>query len=221
MAEAKKEEKKSSVKIDIWTMLAEIATIIIVLYLLGAFLANFSSGGSVFSYNTFDSLLSRLGIKGLFDTLVSSFIFFTAVLSMLFVTGIVYTLIRLENIEKDWRKKLYPEELETPIAEAEPKNERWERVVEHISSNNPSDWRLAILECDILLDDVLDQEGFFGNTVGEKLKNAQFSTLNNAWEAHKIRNAIAHEGADFTLTQREARRVVGLYESVFREFKYI
>jgi hypothetical protein len=56
------------------------------------------------------------------------------------------------------------------------------------------------------------------------LKNADpahFRTLQYAWEAHKIRNAIAHEGQDFTLTHREARRIVGLYEAVFREFEYI
>jgi hypothetical protein len=46
-------------------------------------------------------------------------------------------------------------------------------------------------------------------------------TLNQAWEAHKIRNAIAHQGADFLLSEREAKRVVSLYREVFQEFDYI
>src|SRR3989344_3650101 len=40
-------------------------------------------------------------------------------------------------------------------------------------------------------------------------------------QAHAVRNKIAHEGAAFMLPEREAKRVVGLYEAVFREFKYI
>jgi hypothetical protein len=48
-----------------------------------------------------------------------------------------------------------------------------------------------------------------------------FKTLDAAWEAHKIRNAIAHEGSDFVLSQRESKRVIGLYEMVFNEFNYV
>ena len=60
--------------------------------------------------------------------------------------------------------------------------------------------------------------------MGERLKNldaADFRNIDKAWEAHKIRNAIAHEGADFVLSQREAKRIIGLYEQVFRDSNYI
>jgi hypothetical protein len=99
-------------------------------------------------------------------------------------------------------------------------NPRWKLVLAHISSDNPSDWRLAILEADIILEETLDKAGYVGETVGDKLKNAErrpFSSLNAAWEAHKIRNAIAHEGQGFELNQREASRTLSLFEGVFRE----
>jgi len=100
-------------------------------------------------------------------------------------------------------------------------NPRWKQVLAHIGSDNPSDWRLAILEADIVLEETLDRAGYVGETLGDKLKNAEnrpFNSLNAAWEAHKIRNAIAHQGQGFELNQREAARVVGLFEGVFREF---
>ena len=53
------------------------------------------------------------------------------------------------------------------------------------------------------------------------LKSASFKTIELAWDAHKMRNRIAHEGSDFVLTEREAKRVFVLYESVFRELKAI
>ena len=103
-------------------------------------------------------------------------------------------------------------------------NERWQKVIVNINSANPSDWKLAILECDIMLDEILEKMGYVQESISEKLKSIEpsdFTNIENAWEAHKIRNMIAHEGSDFLINEREAKRVIGLYESVFREFEYI
>lgn len=206
------------------TIFTELLVLVIILYILNKIFTYFKGGGSgeVGGGFSWAGFLQHAGLLGVYNSLASTFVFFSAVLSMLFILGIAYTGIRLLNLEKMWHASLYPEE-ETE-AVAKPKNDRWQRVVAHVSSDNASDWRLAILECDIILDELLDKLGYLGGTIGERLKNAttaEFRTLDNAWEAHKIRNAIAHEGQDFTLTQREARRIVGLYESVFREFDFI
>jgi len=63
-----------------------------------------------------------------------------------------------------------------------------------------------------------------GDTIAEKLKGIErsdFTTIDQAWDGHKIRNQIAHQGGDFRLTNREARRVAGLFEKVFKEFHFI
>ena len=89
-----------------------------------------------------------------------------------------------------------------------------------IESGQESDWRQAIIEADIMLDEVLDQLGYQGESVGEKLRAvnpAQFRTLNNAWEAHRVRNEIAHQGSAYQLTERLAHRTIANYEAVFRE----
>lgn len=151
------------------------------------------------------------------------FIILSNCLSALFIVGFIYSAYRLYQLETEWRSRLYPvHKEETPGTE--PKNSRWDDVIAHIQSENASDWRLAILEADIVLDDMLDTLGYIGDTMADKLKAAdpaKFRTLNSAWEAHKIRNAIAHEGQEFTLTHREGLRVINLYESVFHEFDYI
>ena len=64
---------------------------------------------------------------------------------------------------------------------------------------------------------------YIGETIGEQLKGIEqsdFRTLAHAWEAHKVRNKLVHEG-DFMITKREARRVIDLYRKVFEEFHYI
>ena len=75
-----------------------------------------------------------------------------------------------------------------------------------------------------MLNELLDLKGYKGNTMADKLKQverADFNSIDDAWEAHKIRNTIAHEGASFQINNREVRRIIGLYEKVFREFKII
>ncbi len=103
-------------------------------------------------------------------------------------------------------------------------NPKWRLVEEHIDSDDQNKWKLAILEADIILADLLDGLSLPGESIGEKLKAVEkndFETIEQAWEAHKIRNAIAHEGSDFVINQREAKRIIGLYASVFKEFKII
>lgn len=103
-------------------------------------------------------------------------------------------------------------------------NPKWLRVLEHINSPNSGDWKLAILEADIMLHDMLDKMGYHGATIGDKLKSIEpsdFTSLQEAWEAHKIRNSIAHEGSDYAVNKPEAERVVKLFKKVFEEFKYI
>ncbi|MEI6420194.1 MAG: hypothetical protein WCO30_01045 [bacterium] len=101
---------------------------------------------------------------------------------------------------------------------------RWELVVKHVESENPGDWRMAIMEADIMLDEMLDRQGYHGESIGDKLKQVEksdFNSIDQAWEAHKVRNQIAHEGSDFILTQRRAKEVIFMFEKVFREFYMI
>lgn len=142
--------------------------------------------------------------------------------SLFLLTGIVYSTVRIYQIRKAEREELHTEP--TLITSEEQKNTRWEQIVEHASSDNPNDWRQAIIECDIMLDEMATIMGYKGEGLGEKLKQIErsdFQTLDLAWEAHKVRNQIAHAGSNFMLTQRETRRVIDLYRQVFEEFKFI
>lgn len=161
-------------------------------------------------------------------------------LSLLFLTGIIYCTIRLYAIAHEEEEKYrqatahsfhnslgeamaHGGDAETPAA-IHGGNKRWQKIIDHVNSDSESDWRLAILECDIILDEMLTKMSYHGDTLGDKLKaveKSDFLSIDKAWEAHKIRNDIAHRGGDFQITDREVRRVVALYEEVFKEFHYI
>lgn len=98
---------------------------------------------------------------------------------------------------------------------------RFAIVQGYMSSNSEALWRIGLMEADNMLEQVLREKGYQGETVADMLKTASFKTVQLAWDAHGVRNRIAHEGSDFQLTEREAKRAFMLYESVFRELKVI
>ncbi len=136
------------------------------------------------------------------------------------IYGIIYLFKELKKLRENERKLLYPE----IVSKTSDTNPHWERILNHIESLNENDWRLAIIEADIMLSGILDRLYLPGDTMAEKLKSIEksdFTTIDSAWEAHKVRNQIAHEGEAFAMTQREGRRVIELYRKVFQEFQII
>jgi hypothetical protein len=104
------------------------------------------------------------------------------------------------------------------------KNEKWEHIVGLINSPNQSDWRLAIIEADIILEELLRAAGYHGDSIGDMLKSVEvsdFLTIDHAWKGHRVRNNIAHAGSDFMLNERMAKETIAHYEMVFKEFKII
>lgn len=145
---------------------------------------------------------------------------FIFVVCAVFIFCIVYLFREITKMRINEDKLLYPKGAQIMSAT----NPKWENILDQIESLNENDWKLAILEADIMLADILDRLPLPGETIGDKLKaveESDFTTVDNAWEAHKIRNQIAHEGSSFMLNQREARRVIGLYRTVFEEFHVI
>ncbi len=147
------------------------------------------------------------------------------ILIVLFILGIVYSVMRLRQIRKAEAETLYSlTQDKLNKKKGAYKNERWDKIKAHAYSLNENDWRLAIIEADTILYEMMTTMGYHQETLGEKLKaveKSDFNTIDKAWEAHKVRNAIAHEGSGFMLSQREAQRIIALYEDVFREFEYI
>jgi hypothetical protein len=111
---------------------------------------------------------------------------------------------------------------ETP--EKEIKNLRWEKLVVRLNTDSEAEWKLAIIEADAMLDDLV--RGVYphaGDNLGERLKNIEpsdFTTLQDAWDAHKTRNNIAHD-SNARLSEREAKAAMEAYRRVFEEFHFI
>ena len=164
-------------------------------------------------------------IPGTLFFLIESLATLGMVLSVVLLVLLVYVRIRIIQVEHHGFVVLEEKHEEKRRSkEKEAKNPRWDMILGFAGSPNENDWRRAILEADIMLAALLTQKGYPGETLGEQLKNAnplQFSTLDLAWEAHRMRNALAHLGEAFPLSGRDARATIDQYRRVFEEFDYI
>jgi hypothetical protein len=148
------------------------------------------------------------------------FQFFLFFISSVLFLGIIILVMKTGEIRKKQRK----ETVARGIRFEEIKSKRWEAVEKYMASENPAEWKLAIIEADAMLETMVKKMGYAGATLGEMLKKVEisdFTTLDDAWKAHKVRNFIAHQGSTFLLSKHQAREVIKMYEKVFREFELI
>ena len=151
----------------------------------------------------------------------------SALMSILSLAIIIFSLVRMYEIQA-FEKEEIEHEINHALArdkETERNlNPRWKYILTLIESPNESDWRVAILEADSLLEESFKERGLSGDTMAELLEEAKsggYPSIQSAWDAHIIRNKIAHEGVDFPLTQVEGRRVIKLYQNVFEDLRVI
>ena len=71
---------------------------------------------------------------------------------------------------------------------------QWKKI-EGYKVNGAAGFQLAVMEADKLLDHALKGRGVAGETMGDRLKNSRGRFMNNnaVWQAHKLRNRLAHE----------------------------
>ncbi len=143
---------------------------------------------------------------------------------LLLSASIIYCALRIIQVRQHERE-MWKAAAHTVAAHDVPKTQlRWNRIQEQVHSDNENAWRLAILEADIMLNELLDVLGYRGETMADKMKvvdRSRFHTIDLAWEAHSIRNQIAHQGSHKQLDSREARRTISLYQKVFEEFQFV
>jgi hypothetical protein len=184
-------------------------------YLFGTGVTTGGAGGGGWYSGMFDSLL----------TLWSVYSVIAFGLSALFIFGIIYSYLRITEFDEEEEEILHERErLWRELHDGSTENKRWQSVQKHLASENPNDWKLAIIEADVLLEHMLAEAGFEGSTVADKLRSAAsrtFVTLEDAWQAHRVRNQIAHGGTDFVLTHKVAKETLIQYERVFKEFSMI
>jgi len=139
------------------------------------------------------------------------------------LAGLIFVIAKLVEI-RWFRKKIYFsdffEESETSIA----RKDTWSSVKRRLDSGSDDDWELAVVEADVIVENIMERIGFRGLTLGDKIKSIDernFSNLKNLWEAHTARIRIDQGGAEYKITKEEAKEALDKYEKALKELKYL
>ncbi len=225
MADAPKKNDKAPIAPKVYnfeTFITDALVVIFGLFILGALLGRVAL---VFGSSSKFSLFSDFSgwfLEGVYPVIKV----ISIILSLLFLWGIIFAAKKLTKINNTYnisrKETLQASVVRNTEKESVKKitfTKHWHTVLNHASSNNKNDWKIAILDADSILDDVLKMKGYEGDTMADRLKAVDRGDLKNldlAWEAHKYRNAIAH-GDDISFNQHEVRRIIYNFEKVLKE----
>jgi len=148
-------------------------------------------------------------------------------LSVVCLAIIIFSIVRMREIQLYDKWEIDHEIHEALLRDKERErneNPRWNYTLTLVESPNESDWRMAIVEADSLMEESLKEKGVAGDTVSELLESAKsngYTFIQSAWDAHLVRNKIAHEGLNYPISQIETRRIIKMYQNFFEEIKII
>lgn len=157
---------------------------IIALALFGAFFSSITS-----KYGNALNWFYSKNWRDIYVTLRALIIVFDASL-LIFVIFTVRKLLKLQRKAPEEKAVVHIAPPKEVIREA------WEGIIRLKNSENPSDWNMAVLRADALLDEALRDLGYEGETIAERLRIVdphKLKSLEQVWSAHRLRNIIAHD----------------------------
>ena len=166
--------------------------------------------------NNIVSFILEPHLKGTFLSIKIIFIIISIVMA-----GSIVALLLVSS----WLKRFMLEDLvETFVKRpygAKKGFKEWLKIQQRLESDKIDEYKLALIEADDLLDDVLQNMGYKGETMGDRLKQLDSAVLPNleeVSEAHGIRNNVVHD-PDYNLTPELAKRAVAVYEKSLRSLE--
>ncbi len=100
---------------------------------------------------------------------------------------------------------------------------KWNKIKERLKSEDQSDYKVAIIEGDNIIDDLIARMGYKGENFGERLDNinpGQIENIESLRFAHNVRNQIIHN-ENFVLTKDDAYKVLDCFEEFLRYFQVL
>jgi hypothetical protein len=94
----------------------------------------------------------------------------------------------------------------------------WNKIIKRLEGATEADYKLAIIEADGMLDDVLKKLGFKGESLGDRLKTITTEVifnLDDVWKAHNVRSCIVRD-PNYQFSLEETKKTLAIYEKAFK-----
>jgi hypothetical protein len=100
---------------------------------------------------------------------------------------------------------------------------RWDNLLNLINTENPDNWKAAVLESSVMLNEVLEIIGYEGETLGKKLSNLipeQLENLETIKQANEVKNEIV-KNSEYKITKEEAEKLVDTFGDALKFFEAV
>ena len=160
------------------------------------------------------------GISDLLQNLIIIFVILDAML----IASAIYAFIQAHKYRPVLDIKPRPlNKSETASIRRALTNSRWNTIMKRHQQGTADSMKVAIIEADKMIDDLLKNAGFKGEHMADrldKLATANLPNLPKLWRAHRLRNEVVHS-PDFQLTQSLASRTMEDYAAFLRDLNLI
>ena len=97
----------------------------------------------------------------------------------------------------------------------------WKKIRNRLNKALESEYKLAVIEADNMLNDILKKMSYKGDSLGEKLEGSKiiiFSNVEEIKQAHRVRSDIVHD-PNYNLSLDKAKEVLDVFEKACRELE--
>ncbi len=98
---------------------------------------------------------------------------------------------------------------------------RWKKIIRHLESDIESEYKLAVVEADDFLEEILRGMGYKGDTMQEileKIDTLVLPNLEDIRQVHQIRNQVVYD-PNYQLDLNKAKEVLDVYEEALRNLE--
>lgn len=169
-------------------------------------------------------------LNNIFKFLVSpqsSKIFFAIKIVFFIISGIFVYLIIILLFKTTWLKRRYMENLIEIVSfksyELAEFKKRWKKINSHLKNRLENEGKLAVIEINNLLDEVLIKLGYQGENLEEKLEKAKLDfslDIESLKNIYFTRNEIV-QNPDFHLPIEEAEKIVFVCKKFLTDLKIL
>jgi len=139
-----------------------------------------------------------------------------------FLAGIIFCLMRTHYLQWRYMQDFWEFFTFRPFG-AKRITKLWNKILKRLDTGMESEYKLALIEADDMLDSSLKRMGYTGQTLEEKLgklTSATIANIDDIYQAHEIRNTIVHN-PDYRLSLDEARSTLDIYEKAFNSLQLL
>lgn len=102
-------------------------------------------------------------------------------------------------------------------------DKKWNKIRARMKSDNESEYKVAVIEADNLIDDLVKKLGYPGENLGERMENMPETEIEakiDLVQAHEVRNRIIHD-ENFVLDKNKAQETLENYENFLKYFQVL